>query len=254
MNVLARVWDDIRRGENIDLYLTIILALGLVVFNLFGLASEKLVTQITLAVLGMLAIVMLGNRYRIDELLRKDARMQKNFFLEEFPATLMKDFEAASELWLVGVSLSRTIKSNYQRIERKLSQGTKFKVLVVHPGGVGVEMAVSRNYAHRSPEQKTNEIRTTLEYLSQLKQNAPDNLEIRTIQNPLGYGAVAANPGSASGVLYHENYCFRISSDAMPKYVIRPEDGKWYDFYIKELQMYWEAGVEWTEALKKQND
>jgi len=245
MNLFYRIWNDIRRGENIDLYLTIILALSLVALNLIGFASEKLIAPITLAVLGLLAITLLGNRHRLDELLQGDNKAKASFFLEEFPVTLTTDLDAASELWLVGVSLVRTIKSNYQRIERRLKQGSKIKVLLVHPAGAGVEMAVSRNYAQRDPNQKAGEIKTGLEYLMTLQRMVPGNLQIRTIQNPLNYGAIAVNPGSASGVLYIENYCFRVSSESLPKFVLRAEDGRWYDFYTNELQALWDAGIEW---------
>lgn len=221
MNLFHRSWNDIRRGENIDLYLTIILALSLVALNLLGFAAEKLLAPITLAVLGLLAVTMLGNRYRLEELLEKDNKIKSSFFLEEFPASLTGDLDTASELWLVGVSLIRTIKSNYQRLERKLKQGAKIKVLLVHPEGPGVEMAASRNYAQRDSKQKISEIKTSLEYLVILQRIAPDNLQIRTIQNPLNYGVVAINPGSAAGLLYVENYCFRVSSESLPRFVLR---------------------------------
>ena len=44
-------------------------------------------------------------------------------FLEEFPEDLKSNLESASELWLVGVSLHRTINFNYATLERKLRQG-----------------------------------------------------------------------------------------------------------------------------------
>src|SRR5574341_1403896 len=105
MRLFNRIWKDIRRGENIDLFLTIVVAISLVALNVIGFATDKLIAPITLAVLGMLAITMLGNRYRIEELLQRNMQTNESFFLEEFPMTLITDFESATELWLVGVSL-----------------------------------------------------------------------------------------------------------------------------------------------------
>lgn len=48
MRILRQIWDDIRHGENIDLYLTILIAIPLAALNLIGLASQSLTTSIIL--------------------------------------------------------------------------------------------------------------------------------------------------------------------------------------------------------------
>lgn len=75
MQLLYRIWDDVRRGDNIDLYATITVALGLVILNLIGFNQQTLIAPITLAVLGLLSIAILGNRYRVQELLQKMSQM-----------------------------------------------------------------------------------------------------------------------------------------------------------------------------------
>ena len=71
--MLRHLWDDIRKGENIDLYLTIAAAVIFVVLNLVGVASTSFLAPLTLAVLGLLAITNLGNRHRMEELLAQKA-------------------------------------------------------------------------------------------------------------------------------------------------------------------------------------
>lgn len=88
-------------------------------------------------------------------------------------------------------------------------------------------------------------IRDSLVSLCGLQQIAPDKLEIRTINNPLTFGAVCMNPEAASGVLYLEHFPFRTVPGAMPRFVLRASDGRWYDFFKKEIQALWDAGVEW---------
>jgi hypothetical protein len=245
MRVLRRIWDDIRSGENIDLYITVIVAIGLAILNIVGIAPQTYLAPITLAVLGLLAITSLGNRYRIEELLQKQAQSIDNFYVEEYPLSFKNDFEAAEELWLIGVSLRRTVQANYPKIEQKLRQGHIIKVLLVHPEGAGLEIAVSRNYARREVEPKSNEIRFNLQLLCDLRKISPNKLEVRTIQYPLAYGVTAVNPDTASGVLYLEHYCFRTASDSLPRFVLRAKDGRWYDFFKSEIRAMWNAGIEW---------
>ena len=106
-------------------------------------------------------------------------------------------------------------------------------------------MAVARNYARREVEPKSSEIRFNLQLLCDLGKISPDKLEVRTIQYPLAYGVTAVNPDTASGALYLEHYCFRTASDSLPRFVLRAEDGQWYDFFKKEIRALWDAGVGW---------
>lgn len=246
MNTLRRIWNDLRKGENIDLYLTIAAAVALVVLNLAGVAPATLVAPLTLAVLALLAVTSLGNRYRMDELLAQREQSLDDFFREDFADSYKTDMETAEELWLVGVSLHRTVTGNYALFERKLQQGHQLRVLLVHPDGAGLEMAVARGYTRRDVEKKRQEIGYVLDLLCDLRQTVPGRVEVRTIQHPLAYGALAANPNSGSGVLHLEHYCFRVSTDSMPRYQLRVRDGHWYDFFKSELQALWVAGADWT--------
>jgi hypothetical protein len=246
MRVLQRVWKDIRKGKNIDLYVTIVVAIALTALNLIGPAFQAHLAPITLGVLALLAITSLGNRYRVEELLRKHSHSLDDFYLEEYPASYKEDFEAAEELWLVGISLHRTIQNNYSAVERKLQQGHRVRVLLVHPEGPGIKMAVQRNYAYREVEPKSNDVRLTLQLLCNLRNVASGGLEIRTIQYPLAYGVTAVNPDTTSGILYLEHYCFRVSSDSWPRFVLRASDGRWYGFFRREARALWDAGVDWS--------
>jgi len=52
---LRRIRNDLRQGENIDLYLTIAAAVAFVALNLAGVASTALLAPLTLAVLALWA-------------------------------------------------------------------------------------------------------------------------------------------------------------------------------------------------------
>jgi hypothetical protein len=248
MKILRNIWDDIRKGENIDLYLTIVAAVAFVILNMVGETSPSLLASLTLAVLALLAMTNLGNRRRMEELMEQKAQTLDDFFREEFPASYKTDFENATEIWLVGVSLNRTLKTLYGKLEQKLKQGGRVRVLLVHPEGPGLEMAVTRNYARRDTALKRQEIISILTLLDGLRVIAPGHLEVRTIQHPLNYGAMAANPDTASGTLYLEHYCFRVSIESVPRFVLHTQDGRWYDFFKTELRTLWEAGDVWGEG------
>ena len=247
MKLLKRMWNDVKRGENIDLYITVIIALGLAVLNVTGFAPGDWLAPINLAVLGLLAISVLGNRYRVEETLQQLTQATGSLFQEEFPSDLKTDFEAAKELWLIGATLTRTIMSNYITFEKKLREGHVIKVLLVHPEGASVQMMATRYYApkNRIPEVQSSRGKNNLQLFCDLQKVSPGKMEIRTIETSLAFGTIAVNPSSGSGVLYLEHYPFRAVSTSLPKFVLRASDGRWYEFFKEEIQALWDAGDEW---------
>jgi len=245
MQLLQRIWEDIRRGENIDLYVTVIVAVALTTLNLAGLAPQSWIAPINLAVLGLLAIATLVNRYKMEEVLRNLTQAPGTLFLEKFPANLEDDFEKSTELWLVGVTLNRTVKTYYSLLERALKRGNSIKVLLIDPNGTACKMAAMRIRPRTDVEQIRAETRGTLTYLCDLQRIAPDKLEIRTIEHPLSFGAFVIDPEAATGVLYLEHYPFKTIGRAIPKLVLRARDGRWYDFFKAEIRILWEHGIPW---------
>jgi hypothetical protein len=219
----------------------VIVAIGLAVLDSLDLVPDDWIAPITLAVLGLLAASMLRVRYKVEQL----TAAQGQLFWEKHGDDLEKDLEQAKEVWLVGVTLSRTIKTNYALFERKLARGDTIRVLLVDPKGDGTEMAAGREYGGRFDAKRLRDlIRGSLDDLERLKQKAPDKLHVRVIDNPLTFGGVAVNPNDAAGVLYLEHYSYKMPGGSVPKFALRTTDGQWYGFFRDEMQALWENGVQ----------
>jgi len=245
MRILNRVWSDVRRGQNLDLYVTLVVAIACIVLSLLGLVSQNVIFSSTLAVLILITINLLTNRYKTEELFEQLSQPSETLFREEFPAILRADVEQASEVWIIGISLTTTIRSYYSLLERNLSQGQRVRVLLVSPEGTGAAMAEMRVYGKPNVERNRAEISGTLDYLCDLKQVAPTKLEVRTLDYPISIGGFATDPDSAAGKLYLENYPFKTSGGALPRFVLHARDGRWYDHYKQELRVLWESATIW---------
>ncbi len=175
-------------------------------------------------------------------------------FLEDFPSQFKTDFDSAAELWLIGLKLRNMIDHNYVNLEKRLRRGDHIRVLLVHPEGAPIEMAASRfcRKDNQKPEVHASDIVSTLHAFCDLKKISPEKLEIRTIKNPLTFGATAINPLSNSGILYLEHYPFRVESEAIPKFVLTSSNRKWYERFLKEIQALWDYGNEWECDTKSE--
>lgn len=54
INFVRRIREDIKHSENLDLYVTVILAMALVILNILGYASAESIPSLTLAILAPL--------------------------------------------------------------------------------------------------------------------------------------------------------------------------------------------------------
>ncbi len=249
MKALKHIWDDIKHGENIDLYLTILVAIGLTLLDLAGFAPQSLVASITLSILALIAISLLGNRYKMEQLLEQPHLTGVVALLDEFPPSLGTDIGSAKELWLAGVTLSSTLPNYFPLLEQMVRSGGKVKALLVQPHSPAAEKAASRAYVPSASNVErvvTNTLRSLYD-LCYLRTVAPErgSVEIRTINHPMERRFIAINPQTASGVLYIANYAFRTPGGAKPKFVLQAKDSKWYDFYVQEFNLLWESGKEW---------
>lgn len=245
MKLLSRILHDIKRGENIDLYLTVPTAILVGILNLVGILPPTFVAPLTLVVLGLITITILGSRYRIEQLTDKLMPSAESIFSKKFPPTLDQDIENASDVWLIGILGSKHARDFYPIIEQKLQKGHSVKILTVHPDPVIVEFAEMRVYGVANLKTTCADIETGLKTFCHLKETAPNNLIIRTIRYPLGYGVVAINPDSVLGTLYIRNYPFKMPGGAKPKFTLHAKDGYWYEFFKQEIQNLWNAGSEW---------
>ncbi len=246
---LRRAWKEILQGENLDVYLMIVLAIGLGVINLLGVIPSQWmntwVVSIILTVLGLLAVVSLGNRHRIDGLTEKLSKDIADIFVNKWESDGAKEMLVASEIWFVGVSLGGPIGDHYALLESKLKSGAKIKFLFRNPDGPNLNLVTEQEYTPNSPEHVKQNIQRSLARASALQKISPANMEIRIIDYPIPYNLFANDPDSPSGILYLEMRSYKMPEGDIPKITLYPKDGYWYEFFKRQLFIFWENAKIW---------
>lgn len=243
---LRNIGQDIRRGENIDVYLTIVIALTSILLSMVGFTDPGWIAGLTLAVLAILAVSLLGNRHRLEVIEHKLTEEVGGVFLQDFP-DIRADLERASDVWLIGVTLNRTVRNYHALLEAKLRRGDTLSVLLTEPEGASVDLVARQGDASTSPDHIRSLIHMTLGRLCRLQDTAPDHLEIRVFDHPFICGGYAFNPDKPDGIIYVEYYSFREAA-SLPKLILRQGDGFWYEFYKSQLKALWESGVPWCRV------
>jgi hypothetical protein len=244
MKLLHRIWQDFRRGENIDLYLTAMVSIVLVVLNIVSIVPPSWTAPLNLSVLALLSIAILGNRYRIETILEK-ITARNELLLTEFPEDLARDIDRSKELTILGVGLSRILHLHYSRFLEKLQRGDTIRILLVNPDGPGCDIAAMREYPPITPDDQRAAIRRSLGIFHELRQKTAGKLEIRLADHPLTFGAIVGDPETSQGVLYLWHYGFKTRVANRPKMVLRPADGYWYEHFKEEVTSIWDSAAPW---------
>ena len=245
MKYIQRIIEDIKRGENIDLIVTVTAAFVVAVLNLFSITPTNWMNSIGLAVLALLASAILGNRHRLDDIQLKLVQTGDREIFKEFPEELNQDIEKASEIWLFGTYVIAAMRYYRPLLENKLRKGRQIqiKVFIIDPKGFAVNISAARAPGRPSAERERANITANLEDLCELKKILPSKMEIRVIDDPLFYGGYMLNPNSPDGVIYLRRYTYQAG--ITPKYVYHKSNQQWFELIYSEINSLWNRGVEW---------
>jgi len=120
----------------------------LVVFNLIGLAPQSWIAPITLAVLGLLTISMLSNRYRFENIFQEIpscpyAREQRTFCIHDWSilnvyedrvaANLSSFFQSASQQVDILTTNLSSLTGHLPILSQKAAAGVQIRVLALDP-------------------------------------------------------------------------------------------------------------------------
>jgi hypothetical protein len=249
MRIIRRIWDDIRHGENIDLYLTVIIAIGLTLLNLLGIAPQTLIAPITLAVLGLIAVSSLLTRHIIEEHLQKIAISSTPVLRgrSEIPS-FQERGKYASEIVIVGVSLvSVTIHLDF--FEQKMKDGCRLRFLLLSPQSPALQVWNSINKV-RTVEGDIEQILNILGILVQME-TSKGKCEVRLSDVFLPFGLAAFDPEKDTGFMNIEIYAYKRALGERPHFLLTKEkDNKWFEFYKSQYEQLWSDSVIWKPKPK----
>ncbi|HEV2381253.1 MAG TPA: hypothetical protein VG206_15850 [Terriglobia bacterium] len=250
MSGLRRVLEDVKNGENIDLYVTLLVAVILVTMNVLGFVATERLLPLNLAILALITLSLLVNRHRLNDVVGTiSALKDRAVFLEEFPADFSVQLDEAREVWLTGTHHSAVLTSHYQLFETKVNRGDRLRFLLLDPKGTAYKMAAMRFPGLVGAEQERMRIESSLATLLALQALAPDRVEIRVIDFPLDYTAYLLDPTSGRGAIYLERYTFKVSGGSRkPKFVYKKRDGRWFEHLLAEVGHLWETAKPWTPS------
>jgi hypothetical protein len=246
VSFLRRVSDDLRRGQNIELYVTVTLSLCIALLSVFDVVDIKVVSATTLAVLALLAVSGLATRHQSEEARRRVAQLASNLssdvpadrFLKTRMPALDKDIETAADIGLVGVTLTRTVRDLLPILDRRLRRGACIRVLVIDADSPARTEAVARSRGADTPEFWPHRLASTIDLLGVLTSAAADEsaLQLRVLPYVPTFGMCSIDLAEEYGRIHVEVYQHQ-SIEQNPSFSLRADrDSHWYQLFVRQFE------------------
>jgi hypothetical protein len=251
MKLPRQIWKDVKRGENLDLYVTVALAIILVVVNTLGLNLPEYWTEsLILAILALLAVTILGNRQRLDSVLKSLPINTNSAFQIQFSEDVQNELEdqmdSAKEIYVFGVAAEGTLHKHYHRFKHILQRGCTLNIVLVDPYSSTCELVAKKQYRPISSETWKTKIVSSINQFHKLRTETSGKMEIRIIDFPLSRGGILVDPVTSKGKIYMWEYSFKTIEPNVPKFVFTANDDYWYNHYKEEFMAIWNEANEWV--------
>lgn len=248
MKTIKRIIEDFKKGEEIDVYITLIFSIVITILSLSGYNLANYIGSLTIAIIALLTYSILKSRHQIKELISHTSLDANNILLKDVPEEeIIERIKKTKEALIVGPILQRTIKNHYSIYEELLQKEVSLRFLLVNPNNIASDIIAIRPYANVNVDRVKSEIQSTLASLENLKKETSGNVQIRTIDYPISFGGFFLDSKSVQGMIYLRFYPFKMRDRDRPKLKLNQLDDYWFNYFIQQAEKLWDYGKDWNK-------
>jgi hypothetical protein len=250
--------NDIKNGENIDIYLSILLAVVVAVLGIIGVASFSILSAAILMLLSLLAGSILMIRKSANDARGASLEMAtklndlqsalsslrhtsvSDIFRRGYP-NLQKDFDNTSSISVLGTNLVSTINSYYGIFEKAIDGGCKLRIIISSTESGVLGMLKFCNYKADDIDALRSMIQYHTKRILALGTSGHGGAEVRALSYVPPYGIIVAKKKDGGGKIYVKLMSFRTLPGQYPTMEIGQEDVEWFHFFDEQFEKFWEA-------------
>lgn len=250
MSAIKRIVSDIMAGRNIDIYLTVTLAVLVAVLGAFQVVDVTVVLSAVLATLALVSVSLLSNRQNNESIQRAIAHIEvstglaNRFFTKQYDRDFLKQSlrNEARQLLFWATNATSTIPLIKDDVEMGLLRGMDAKFLFLKPESEAVQMHAFRNKRQNSDESNAI-LKSNIHLLNTIGKTVPHgSLEVKTVNYLPPYTIVAIDPELPQGLMFVRLLPFRTANDNRPVFKLtRKDDPEWFEYFVKQFLSVWEA-------------
>ena len=244
-----RFLSDIKRGENIDLYVILILATVVAVLgSIFPQIPLAILSAVILATLGVLAYSTLATRRLLSELSQGIAlhvpQARTPLLDRSTFGSFRESLKGVSTIWLYGPSLVEMLTNHKEDLREKIQHGGHVKVLIFNPSSKN--LAILANNLGLRQREIESDIKNAIEKCIDLIQGGLGNGRFEACQTEMipGYSLVIFNPSEHNGQMSVEFIGYHTNINERPHVELETaRDGRWFTFYRDQFDELWKSAT-----------
>lgn len=246
--IIERFVNDIKLGENIDLYITLSLSLVLAIFGAIGVIQVSILSAGILATLSTHAYSMLATRRTLIDFSEDFASLRST---ENVPFKSRRGYKPfrdliadTSTLWLFGPSLINVWPPHQDLLLKKVRSGGELRIMVFNP--MSVRLPILAEQIGRSPESLKIDIIKTLEECKAFicEGFGSGRFEVRLTEMLPGYNMVICDSTQSKGYMTVEFFGYRSSLNDRPHIELSVSRNRdWFDHYLNEYDELWKSAI-----------
>ncbi len=245
--------------DNIFDVVTVSVACYLVIRNQiepFSSGDTVKLSNWILAVLGLIAISGLWERNRLLRRIENFSEENNNlisrhlnrsvrasdFFLSERKLS-DEVFSSANTIFLLGYSLSRTIRDFTHILNQRLAAGATIHVIIIDPEIETLLQSVALQSITSNVENWKRTLQTTEAFVNALGQvpEVKGKIEIGYLPYTPSFGLVMIDPYESHGFCFTDIYHHKTTAPNAKFRLSASDDPFWFEFYRKQYEYLWES-------------
>jgi hypothetical protein len=237
-------------ARHLDLAVTVLITLIVGVLAALNVTGPAVLAGATLSTLGLITVGSLHGRLQqrslssaIAELSSLTNEHLRGGVLTSSTSGTGLDLTEATDIRILGVTLARTIRTNFETLHQRLHAGATIQIVLIEPAAEVIAEAARRNSIPDAPEIFEHRLQPTFDMLRQLEAAGGNgSLEIRLLNFVPAFGLIAVNADGPNGRLYVDVYSHRpgVTEPTIPLSAAR--DQPWYHHFVEEFDRVWESG------------
>jgi len=241
--ILAGIWADIKRGENLDLIVVGILAIVIAVLDLLDFTPPEVVSSLTLATLGVLAFGFLVTRWLIRDTVREADRANAVRFLSQADDSLQRAIRTADEIWMLGLILRGTTFDHFHRFVGKAERGGTIRAMICDPSRVDLDIIEKRFSRGGTAELFASSYDWIVCQYARIRGAAEkgEKIQLKMLDFVPSVSMYVFPNGDEGGVAFVEVYCYKSRAGSIPKFkVSERENPQWYQHFVSQFEAMWD--------------
>ncbi len=253
---IKRIGRDIRTGQNIDVYIAIVISIIVALLSLLGIINQTIILSALLTIMAIVPYSMLANRQQNEELmavlsnLKETRSLATKFFHKEDNITeIVQAIRNSQEIVLWGYVLSTHLPYLAETIEKNLPRGLQVTILLLKPSGIAIEMAAFRSQSRINKNKLNKNLEDNLELLEEIKKRWPSaKFEYKVIDYLAPYTMYMYDPYHSTGKIMVKLSAFEANMDERPAYYLtKQDDAFWFQFHLNQFETAWKKAQTWVK-------